>query len=423
MSRSLGFNTMAVRGGYEPDKETRARAVPIYQTTSYTFTDSHQAARLFDLEEPGHIYTRISNPTTEVLETRVAALEGGTGALAVSSGQAAIALAVLNIVSQGDNIVASSSLYGGTHNLLSLTLPRFGIKTVFCDPSKPQEIMRAVDHRTRLLFAETIGNPRMDVSDLEMLSQIAHQAGIPFVVDNTLATPYLCQPLEHGADIVVHSATKFIGGHGTSIGGIIVDGGKFDWQSGSFSLLTDPDPSYHGLKYVDSFGPAAYITKARAQLLRDLGPCLSPFNSFLLLQGLETLSLRMDRHSANAHGVASFLSDHPRVSWVRYPGLESHPQYGLARRYLPRGAGAVVTFGVRGGLKAGMSFIERLSLFSHLANVGDARSLVIHPASTTHRQLGLEDREMAGISDDLIRLSVGLEDLPDLLADLQQALG
>lgn len=422
MTEKLRFDTLAVSGGGGPDPATGSRAVPIYQTTSYVFQDSDHAARLFALEEPGNIYTRIMNPTTDVLEKRVAALEGGVGALAVSSGQAAITLAVLNIASQGHHIVSSASLYGGTYNLFATTFPRMGIDVSFVDADDPESFRRAIGDRTRLVYLETIGNPMMDVPDIRAISRVAHQKGVPVLVDNTFATPYLCRPLEHGADVVIHSATKFIGGHGTSIGGLIVDSGRFDWTGGQFPQLTEPDPSYHGIRYVRDFGPQAYIVKARVQLLRDLGPCLSPFNSFLFLQGLETLSLRIKRHSESALAVSRFLEDHPLVSWVSYPGLKSHPSFPLAQRYLPRGAGAVLTFGIEGGLEAGRRFIERLELFSHLANVGDARSLVIHPASTTHRQMSPEQRRTAGITDDMIRLSVGLEDLRDLIEDLDRAL-
>ncbi len=423
VSRKLHFDTVAVSGGHQPDAETGARAVPIYQTTSYVFEDCDHAARLFELKEPGNIYTRIMNPTTAVLEERVAELEGGAGALAVSSGQAAINLAILNITSQGQNIVSAATLYGGTYNFFSHTLGRFGIDVTLVDSSDPANFRSAIDDRTRLVYLETIGNPGLDVADLEAIAEIAHEAEIPVIVDNTFATPYLCRPLEHGADVVVHSATKFIGGHGTSIGGIIVDGGKFDWSGGKYPELTEPDPTYHGVRYLEDFGPVAYIVKARVQLLRDLGPCLSPFNSFLFLQGLETLSLRMQRHSDNALEVAKFLDRDRRVSWVSYPGLKNHPSHVLAKKYLPRGGGAVLTFGVVGGLTAGTRFIQGVEVFSHLANVGDAKSLVIHPASTTHQQLAPHEREAAGITDDMIRVSVGIEDVRDLCADLDQALG
>ncbi|MGB9662959.1 MAG: homocysteine synthase [Moorellaceae bacterium] len=416
------FATLAVHAGQKPDPVTGARAVPIYQTTSYIFRDADHAAALFALEEEGHIYTRISNPTTDVFEQRVAALEGGVGALATASGQAAILLAVLNITAAGQEIVSSTSLYGGTYNLFNVTLPKLGIRVRFVDAADPESFRRAINDKTRALYVETIGNPKLDVPDLEAIAAIAHEAGIPLIVDNTFATPYLCRPFEHGADIVVHSATKFIGGHGTSIGGIIVDSGRFDWRNGKFPELVEPDPSYHGVSYVETFGPAAYIVKARTQLLRDLGPALSPFNAFLFLQGLETLHLRMERHSSNALQIARWLKEHPRVAWVSYPGLPEHPSFGLAQKYLPRGAGAILTFGIKGGKEAGRRFINNLKLFSLLANVGDAKSLVIHPASTTHQQLTVEEQLAGGVTEDLVRLSIGLEDPEDLIADLDQAL-
>lgn len=416
------FATLAVHAGQKPDPATGARAVPIYQTTSYIFRDADHAAALFALEEEGHIYTRISNPTTDVFEQRVAALEGGVGALATASGQAAILLAVLNIAGAGQEIVSSTSLYGGTYNLFNVTLPKLGIRVRFVDAADPESFRRAITDKTRALYVETIGNPKLDVPDLEAIAAIAHEAGIPLIVDNTFATPYLCRPFEHGADIVVHSATKFIGGHGTSIGGIIVDSGRFDWRNGKFPELVEPDPSYHGVSYVETFGPAAYIVKARTQLLRDLGPALSPFNAFLFLQGLETLHLRMERHSSNALQIARWLKEHPRVAWVSYPGLPEHPSFGLAQKYLPRGAGAILTFGIKGGKEAGRRFINNLKLFSLLANVGDAKSLVIHPASTTHQQLTVEEQLASGVTEDLVRLSIGLEDPEDLMADLDQAL-
>lgn len=416
------FATLAVHAGQQPDPTTGARAVPIYQTTSYVFHDTGHAARLFALEEPGNIYTRIMNPTTAVFEARVAALEGGVGALATASGQAAITLAICNIARAGQEIVSSASLYGGTYNLFSITMPKLGIKVRFVDPADPKNFADAITPATRALYVETIGNPKLDVPDLAAIAEVAHSAGLPLIVDNTFATPYLCRPFEHGADIVVHSATKFIGGHGTSIGGIIVDGGRFDWSNGRFPELTEPDPSYHGVRYWDTFGNQAYIVKARVQLLRDLGPCLSPFNAFLFLQGLETLHLRMQRHSENALAVARFLKEHPAVNWVSYPGLPDHPSHELAKRYLKGGYGAILTFGIKGGLEAGKRFIESLALFSLLANVGDAKSLVIHPASTTHQQLSPEEQLAAGVTEDLVRLSVGIEDIEDIIADLDQAL-
>ncbi|APC08478.1 homocysteine synthase [Neomoorella thermoacetica] len=414
--------TLAVQAGQEPDPATGARAVPIYQTTSYVFRDADHAAALFGLREEGNIYTRIMNPTTDVFEKRMAALEGGVGALATASGQAAITLAIANIATAGQEIVASTSLYGGTFSLFNSTLPKFGIKTRFVDSAEPEDFRAAITDRTRALYVEILGNPKLDVPDLEALAAIAHEAGIPLIVDNTFATPYLCRPFEFGADIVVHSATKFIGGHGTSIGGIIVDSGKFNWDNGKFPGLVEPDPSYHGLSYVQSFGPAAYIVKARVQLLRDLGPALSPFNAFLFLQGLETLHLRMERHVQNATRIAGWLAEHPAVAWVSYPGLPGHPYYERARKYLPKGAGAILTFGIKGGKEAGKKFINSVKLFSLLANVGDAHSLVIHPASTTHQQLTSEEQLASGVTEDLVRISVGLEDVEDLIADLDQAL-
>jgi O-acetylhomoserine (thiol)-lyase len=422
MNNHYRFATLAVHAGQVPDPATGARAVPIYQTTSYVFKNADHAANLFALREPGNIYTRMMNPTTDVFEQRVAALEGGVGALATASGQAAITLAILNIASAGQEIVSATSLYGGTYNLFNITFPKIGIKVRFVDPSDPENFRRAITDKTRALYIETIGNPKLDVPDIEKIAGIAHEAGIPLIVDNTFATPYLCRPFDYGADIVVHSATKFIGGHGTSIGGIIVDSGKFNWKNGKFPELVEPDPSYHGISYVEAFGPAAYIVKARTQLLRDLGPALSPFNSFLFLQGLETLHLRMERHSSNALYVAQWLKEHPLVSWVNYPGLPDHPSYPLAKKYLPRGAGAIVTFGIKGGKEAGRRFIDSLKLFSLLANVGDAKSLVIHPASTTHQQLTEEEQLATGVTEDMVRLSIGLEDPEDLIEDLDQAL-
>jgi O-acetylhomoserine (thiol)-lyase len=416
------FATLAVHAGQEPDPATGARAVPIYQTTSYVFRDADHAATLFALSEPGNIYTRITNPTTDVFEKRMAALEGGVGALATASGQAAITLAIANIATAGQEIVASTSLYGGTFTLFNYTLPKFDIKVRFVDSTDPEDYRRAINDNTRAIYVEIIGNPKLDVPDLETLAAIAHAAGIPLIVDNTFATPYLCQPIAFGADIVVHSATKFIGGHGTSIGGVIVDAGKFNWDNGKFPGLVDPDPSYHGLSYLKAFGPAAYIVKARAQLLRDMGPALSPFNAFLFLQGLETLPLRMERHVQNALQIARWLAEHPAVAWVSYPGLPNHPSYQLVQKYLPRGAGAILTFGIKGGREAGKKFINSLKLFSLLANVGDAKSLVIHPASTTHQQLTPEEQLASGVTEDLVRLSIGLEDVDDLIADLEQAL-
>jgi O-acetylhomoserine (thiol)-lyase len=418
----LRFDTLAVHAGQQPDPATGSRAVPIYQTTAYNFRDSAHAASLFALQESGNIYTRIMNPTTDVLEKRLAALEGGVGALAFASGHAAISAAILNIAQAGDEIVSSSTLYGGTYNMFAYTLPRLGIKVSFVDPADPASFAKAVTPRTKALYAETIGNPKIDILELAAVAEVAHAHGLPLIVDGTFTTPYLLRPFEFGADVVVHSATKFIGGHGTSMGGLVVDGGRFDWGSGKFPLLSEPDPSYHDLRYAEALGPQAFITRLRTQILRDLGACLSPFNSFLLLQGLETLPLRMRRHSDNALAIAGFLAGHPQVAWVSYPGLASHPDHVKAGKYLPKGAGAILTFGIKGGLEAGRKFIDSLQLFSLLANVGDAKSLVIHPASTTHSQLTSAQRAAAGVPDDMVRLSMGLEDPADLIADLDQAL-
>ncbi len=422
MSEQWKAETLAVHGGQEADPVTGSRAVPIYQTTSYVFRDSDHAAALFSLQEPGNIYTRIMNPTQDVLEKRIALLEGGVGALALASGHAAINYAILNIAGAGDEIVSSSFLYGGTYNMFAVTLPKLGVKTSFVDPTVPENFRRAITPNTKALYAETIGNPKTDVLDIAAVAEIAHEAGIPLIIDNTFATPFLCRPIEHGADVVVHSATKFIGGHGTTMGGIVVDGGKFNWANGKFPGFIEPDPSYHGIKYAEALGPLAYIIKLRVQILRDLGACLSPFNSFLLLQGLETLHLRMERHAANALEVAKFLSKHPAVSWVNYPGLESSPEYTKACKYLPKGVGAIFTFGIKGGREAGKKFIDSLELLSLLANVGDAKSLVIHPASTTHSQLTPEQQVSSGVSDDLVRLSIGIENVADIIQDLNQAL-
>lgn len=421
--KKLRFDTLQVHAGQSPDPATGARAVPIYQTTSYVFNDSKHAADLFALKEFGNIYTRIMNPTTDVFEQRMAALEGGVGALAVASGSAAITYAVTNIASAGDEIVAASTLYGGTYNLFANTLPRFGIKTIFVDPDDVENFKKAINEKTKAVYIETIGNPGINIIDVEKVAGIAHAKNIPLIVDNTFGTPYLIRPIEYGADIVVHSATKFIGGHGTSIGGVIVDSGKFDWAaSGKFPLLTEGDPSYHGIKYVDALGPLAYIVKARVTLLRDTGAAISPFNSFLLLQGLETLSLRVEKHVSNAKKVAAFLQEHPSVSWVNYPSLKGNRYYELAQKYLPKGSGAIFTFGIKGGIKEAKRFIESLELFSHLANVADAKSLVIHPASTTHQQLGEKEQLSAGVTPDMVRLSIGIEDADDLMEDLDQAL-
>jgi O-acetylhomoserine (thiol)-lyase len=420
-------DTLAIHAGQIPDPTTNARAVPIYATTSYVFNDTQHAADLFGLRVFGNIYTRIMNPTSDVFEKRVAELEGGVAALAVASGQAATTLTVLNLAGAGDNLVSSQTLYGGTYNLFAYTLPKWGITTRFVDIHNLDAVRAAIDGGTRLLFVETIGNPRLDVPNFEALADIAHSAGIPLVVDNTFgAAGILSRPIDFGADIIVHSATKWIGGHGTAIGGIVVDAARFDWASESsrirFPEFTRPDPSYHGLVYTEAFGPAAFIIKLRVQLLRDLGPALSPFNSFLLLQGLETLPLRIQRHSTNALAVARWLAQDSRVEWVSYPGLESHPEHANAAKYLRDGFGGVLTFGVRGGHAVARALIDRVKLFSLLANVGDAKSLIIHPASTTHEQLSQEQQRATGVTPELVRLSVGIEDVRDLIADLDQAL-
>lgn len=426
-TQNYRLGTLALHAGQKPDPTTGARAVPIYQTTSYVFRDSDHAANLFALKELGNIYTRIMNPTTDVLEQRIAAIEGGTGALAVASGSAAITYALLAITRPGDEIVSGNNLYGGTYELLNYTFPKLGRKAVFVDSSDPDAFRKAVSARTRAIYIESVGNPKLDIPDFQAIADIAHAAGVPLVVDNTTAVG-LVRPIEHGADIVVHSATKFIGGHGTSIGGSIVDSGKFAWNNGKFPELTEPDPSYHGLRYWDTFssfpglGNVAFIFKVRLQLLRDTGAAISPFNSFLLLQGLETLHLRIQRHSENASKVAEYLSGHPKVSWVNYPGLPDHPSHELASRYLKGGYGALMGFGVKGGAEAGKSFIDQLKLFSHLANIGDSKSLVIHPATTTHQQLTPEEQIATGVTPDYIRLSIGIEDIEDIIADLEQAL-
>lgn len=420
---SYQFNTLAVHAGQTADPATGSRAVPIYQTTSYNFTDADHAARLFGLQEFGNIYSRIMNPTTDVLEKRVAALEGGAAALALASGQAAETLAITTLANAGDEIVSTTSLYGGTYNLFHYTLPKLGITVRFVDAEDEAGLRAAINDRTRAVYTETVGNPKLDIVDIEKLATIAHAHGLPLMIDNTTPSPALCNPIAHGADIVIQSLTKFIGGHGTSIGGAIIDAGKFDWKaSGRFPDFTTPDPSYHGLVYSDAFGPLAFILKARVQGLRDTGACLSPFNAFLILQGAETIHLRMERHSENALAVARFLSNHPLVESVNYPGLESSPYHGRTQKYLPKGAGALVTFNIRGGVAAGKEFINRVQLFSLLANIGDAKSLVIHPASTTHSQLTEEEQASTGVTPGLIRLSVGIEDIRDILADLEQAL-
>lgn len=420
----LKVETLALHGGQEPDPTTGSRAVPIYQTTSYQFKSTEHAANLFGLKEFGNIYTRLMNPTTDVFERRIALLEGGVGALATASGQAAITLALLNIAQAGDEIVSADNLYGGTYNLFHYTFPRLGIKVKFVKSNDLDAFQKAITPKTKAVYAESIGNPKLDVADLEGISKVAHKNGIPFVLDNTVS-PYLLRPFDHGVDIIVYSATKFIGGHGTSLGGVIVDSGKFDWTSGKFPLITAPDPSYHGIKFVEALKPLgniAYIIKARVTLLRDIGPAVSPFNSFLFLQGLETLHLRLPRHSENALAVAKYLKKHPKVSWVNYPGLDDSPEKDRVKKYLPKGAGAIIGFGIKGGLEAGKKFIDSLELISHLANVGDAKSLAIHPATTTHQQLSAEEQLSTGVTPDFIRLSIGIENIDDIIADIEQAL-
>lgn len=417
------FETLAVHAGQEePDSAMLARAVPIYQTTAYLFENTDHAAHLFSLEKKGNIYTRIMNPTNQVFEKRISVLEGGVGAVACSSGMSAINLIVFTLAQKGENIVSSSSIYGGTFTYFTQSLPRYGIDVRFAQVTKPESFTHLIDDKTKALHLETIGNPALLVSDLEAIAQIAHSANIPLIVDNTFATPYLCRPFEHGADIIWHSTTKWINGHGTTIGGVIVDSGNFPWETGNFPNLTEPDPSYHGLNFREQFGHSAFIQNLRVRGLRDLGPCQSPFHSFLNLIGLETLPLRMEKHCSNALQVAKFLGNHPQVNWVNYPGLEDHPTHELAEKYLHNGFGGIITFGVKGGLEAGKRLIESVKLHSFLANVGDAKSLIIHPASTTHQQLNKEEREAAGITDDLIRLSVGIEDPEDIESDLDQAL-
>ncbi|MGI6461100.1 MAG: O-acetylhomoserine aminocarboxypropyltransferase/cysteine synthase family protein [Candidatus Hydrogenedentales bacterium] len=424
-SRQYGLGTRALHAGHDPDPVTGSRAVPIYQTTSYVFNSAEHAARLFGLEEFGNIYTRIMNPTVDVFEKRMAALEGGVGALGLASGSSAINVAALNITKSGQNLVSASTLYGGTFNLFAHTFKDLGIEARFVDARKPENFAKAIDDKTRFLFCETIGNPACDVPDIKAIADIAHQHGIPLIVDNTAASPLLFRPIEYGADIVVHSATKVIGGHGTSIGGVIVDGGTFDWNNGKFPELTEPSASYHGLKFYEAMQPLgniSYIIKARVTMLRDMGPCLSPFNAFLLLQGLETIHLRVPRHSENALRVAQHLEAHPAVEWVSYPGLPSHPDHQRAREYMPGGSGAILTFGVKAGYEGAKKFINGVKLASHLANILDAKTLVIHPASTTHQQLSPEEQKEAGVTPNLIRVSVGIEDIEDIIADLDQAL-
>jgi O-acetylhomoserine (thiol)-lyase len=416
------FDTICLHGGQMPDPVTGSRAVPIYQTTSYVFKDTDYAANLFELKETGHIYTRLSNPTSDVVEQRVAALEGGVGALLVASGMAAEMLVFTTLAKQGENIVSSSSLYGGTKTLLTSVLPRFGISAKFADVKKPDSLVELIDEKTKAVFVEIIGNPSGDIADLEAYASLAHEQNVPLVVDNTFASPYLCRPFEWGADIVFHSATKFIGGHGTSIGGIIVDGGNFAWDSGRFPDFVSPSPGYHGLKFWETFGERAFITKCRSEGLRSMGPAPSPFNAFLFLLGLETLHLRIPKHSENALGIAQFLIKHTKVAWVAYAGLPGHPSHLLAKKYLRGGFGAIFTFGVEGGKEAGKKVIENVRLISHLANVGDAKTLILHPASTSHSQLSEQDQLAAGVTPDMIRLSVGIEYVDDIIADLDQAL-
>jgi O-acetylhomoserine (thiol)-lyase len=422
--RRFGFSTRQLHAGYVPDPTTGSRAVPIYQTTSYQFKSTEHAANLFALKELGNIYTRIMNPTTDVLEKRVADLEGGVAGLAASSGHAAQILAILTLAENGDHIVSSSRLYGGTYNQFHYTLPKMGIEVTFVDPTNPQNFAAAIRPNTKIIYGETLGNPDISVFPFEEVAEIAQKHHLVLMIDNTLATPYLFRPIEWGANVVTHSTTKFLGGHGTTIGGLIVDGGNFDYRKGNYPNFTQPDPSYHGLVYADleQSGLPPFAIKARVQMLRDIGACQAPFNSWQTLQGIETLSLRMERHVQNAQAVAEFLEQHPQVNWVTYPGLKSHPDYERAKRYLPKGAGAILGFGIRGGLEAGRKFIERLQLFSHLANVGDAKSLAIHPATTTHSQLSPEEQLSAGVSPDFIRLSIGIEDIDDILWDLDQAL-
>lgn len=420
----LKFDTLSLHAGQQPDPVTGARAVPIYQTTSFVFHDSDHAAALFNLERAGHIYSRISNPTVAVLEERIAALEGGVGAVCTASGQAALHLGIATLMGAGAHIVASASIYGGSHNMLAHTLPRFGISTTFVDARDPAAFAAAIRPETRLVFGEILGNPGLEVINLPEVARVAHAAGIPVMVDSTFTTPWLIKPFEHGADLVMHSATKFLGGHGTSIGGVLVDGGTFDWEKSAtkFPTLTEPYAGYHGLDFAEEFGPAAFIMRARAEGLRDFGACMSPTNAFNILQGVETLPIRMARHVENARKVVAFLKANDAVAWVSHPDLPEHPDHALAQRLLPRGCGAIFTFGIRGGREAGRGFIEALGLFSHLANVGDAKSLVIHPASTTHQQMDAAALKAAGIGEDMVRLSVGIEDAEDLIADLGQAL-
>jgi O-acetylhomoserine (thiol)-lyase len=421
IERPLGFATRSLHAGHTPDKASLARAVPIYQSTSFVFEDSAHAAALFALQKFGNIYSRIMNPTTDVFEQRVAALEGGMAGLATSSGQAAQFLAITSLVGPGDEMVAASTLYGGTYTQFDVSFRRLGIDVKFVEPDDPENFRRAITPKTRAVYGETIANPRMNVLDIGKVAEIAHEAGVPLIIDNTMASPYLCRPIEHGADIVVHSATKFLGGHGTSIGGIIVDSGKFPWTD-KYPAITQPSPGYHGMKFAEVFGPLAYIIKVRVEGLRDFGPCISPFNSFLFIQGIETLAYRMEAHSRNALAVAEWLGTNPAVTWVKFPGLKSSPYYALSQKYLPKGQGSIVTFGIKGGAEAGRKLIDSVKIFSHLANLGDAKSLIIHPATTTHQQLSDAQQLEAGVTKDLVRISVGIEDVEDLIWDLGEAI-
>ena len=420
--RQFGFETLALHAGQIPDAATGARALPIYQTTSFVFDSADHAASLFNLQTFGNVYTRLSNPTTAAFEERCAALEGGRAAVATASGQAASMVALLNIIETGDHIVSSSKLYGGTYTMFNVNFKKLGIDVTLVDPDDPENFRRAIRTNTKAIFSETLGNPAINMVDLDAVGAIARDAGVPFIVDNTAASPYLCQPLQHGADIVVHSATKFMGGHGTTMGGVVIESGKFPWANGKFASMTDPSAGYHGVRFFETFGDFAYTMKARMEVMRVFGPTLSPFNAWQLLQGIETLPVRMDRHCANAMAVAQILESHPRVAWVNYPGLKSNRYHDLVNRYMPRGAGALLSFGIRGGFDAGVRFIEALQFISHLANIGDAKSLVIHPASTTHRQLSEEDQIKAGVPPDMVRLSIGLETLDDIIWDIEQAL-
>ncbi len=422
MDREFGFETLCLHAGQVPDTSTAARAVPIYQTTSFVFDDTDHAASLFNLQTFGNVYSRITNPTNAVFEERLAALENGRAAVAVSSGMAATALALMTLCEQGDHIVSSRSLYGGTHSMLDFNFKRLGIESTLVRSDDPDAYAQAIQTNTKCIYAETIGNPQIDVFDIESIAEIAHQNDIPLVIDNTFCTPYLCRPFEWGADIVVHSATKFLGGHGTSIGGVMVESGKFPWDNGKFPGMTEPSEGYHGVRFYETFGDFGFTMRARFEQLRVMGPVLSPFNGFLLLQGVETLPLRMERHCENALGTAKFLDEHRLVEWVRYPGLENDSCFGLSQKYMPRGAGGVLSFGIKGGVTAAVKFIESIEFLSHLANVGDAKSLIIHPASTTHRQMSEEQQTSSGITADMVRLSVGLETLDDIIWDLDQAL-